>query len=135
MPQTGDMHVQLKLVLECPPDAAWRAVRSPSVFAQVSSPLLAFEPLAVDGSRGAAFPEEWDEGSHPVRARALWGLLDAGTQDIDVTFRTLHRGTAREVRIFEDHGGPLSGPLCARDRLASPHGDLAGTERRHDPVP
>src|SRR3954447_11526275 len=76
MPHTGDMHVQLKLVLECPPGAAWRAVRSPSVFAQVSSPLLGFEPLVDDGSTAPGFPEEWDEGSHPVRARALWGLLD-----------------------------------------------------------
>jgi len=98
---TGDMHVQLKLVLDSPADAVWRALRSPSVFAAVSSPLMAFEPVD-----GAPFPEEWSEGSHPVRARALFGLLDAGTQDIDLTFR--RRGAAR---IFDDHGGPLTGPL------------------------
>jgi hypothetical protein len=27
MPQTDDMHVQLKLVLDCPPGAAWNAIR------------------------------------------------------------------------------------------------------------
>lgn len=115
------MHVQLKLVLDCPPDAAWRAIRSPSVFADVSYPLVEFEPLG-----GTGFPEEWDEGSHPVRARALFGIVDAGTQDIDLSFRT--RGA---VRIFEDHGGPLSGPLSIvtrwRHRMAVAPGPTAGT--------
>ena len=121
MPQTGDMRVGLKLVLDCPPDAAWRALRSPSVFADVSYPLLEFEPLGDDG-----FPEEWDEGSHPVRARALFSILDAGTQDIDITF-----SERRGVRIFEDHGGPLSGPLAIvtrwRHRMAVSAGPTPGT--------
>ena len=121
MPHTGNMHVQLKLVLACPPDAAWRAIRSPSVFADVSYPIVEFEPLG-----GTGFPEEWGEGSHPVRARALFGIVDAGTQDIDLSFRT--RGA---VRIFEDHGGPLSGPLSVvtrwRHRMAVAPGPTVGT--------
>jgi hypothetical protein len=120
------MHVQLKLVLDCPPDAAWRALRSPSVFADVSYPLVEFEPLG-----DAVFPEEWNEGSHPVRARALFGILDAGTQDIDLTFR--RRGDAR---IFDDHGGPLTGPLAIvtdwRHRMAVSAGPRPGTTLLRD---
>jgi hypothetical protein len=100
------MHVQLKLVLDCPPEAAWNAISSPAVFSDVSFPLVEFEPL--DGS---SFPEFWEEGSHPVRARAMFGLIDAGSQDIDVVFRELHG-----MRIFEDRGGPLSGPLTVITR-------------------
>jgi len=121
MSQTGHMHVQLKFVLACPPDAAWRAIRSPSVFADVSYPLLEFEPLGDHG-----FPEEWGEGSHPVRARALFSILDAGTQDIDISLS--ERGA---VRILEDHGGPLSGPLRIvtrwRHRMAVAAGPNPGT--------
>jgi hypothetical protein len=100
------MHVQLKLVLECSPDAAWNALRSPAVFSEVSFPLVEFETL--DGS---AFPASWDEGPHTVSARALYGVIPAGTQSIDLSFR--RRGS---WRIFEDHGGPLSGPLTVITR-------------------
>ena len=126
MTHTGDMHVQLKLVLDCTPDAAWRALRSPSVFADVSYPLVGFEPLG-----DMPFPEEWSEGSHPVRARALSDILDAGTQDIDLTFR--RRG---DTRIFEDHGGPLTGPLAIvtdwRHRMAVSAGPRPGTTLLRD---
>ncbi|HEU0205717.1 MAG TPA: hypothetical protein VFQ74_03360 [Pseudolysinimonas sp.] len=115
------MHVHLKLVLACSPDAAWRAIRSPSVFADVSYPLLEFEPLGA-----GHFPLEWDEGSHPVAARALFSIFDAGTQDIDIAFS--ERGA---VRILEDHGGPLSGPLRIvtrwRHRMAVAAGPTPGT--------
>ncbi len=100
------MHVQLKLVLDCPPDAAWNALRSPAVFSDVSFPLVEFEPLD-----GATFPLQWDEGAHAVAARALFGVIPAGTQSIDLTFRR-----RRSWRIFEDHGGPLSGPLTVITR-------------------
>ena len=100
------MHVQLKLVLDCPPGAAWNAIRSPAVFGDVSYPLVEFEPVD-----GGDFPEFWERGSHPVRARALFGLIDAGPQDIDLLFRERF-GTV----IFEDRGGPLSGPMTVITR-------------------
>ena len=98
---SSTMHVQLKLVLDCPPDAAWNAIRSPAVFSDVSFPLVEFEPRD-----GGEFPEFWEEGPHPVRARAMFGLIDAGSQDINLVFRERHG-----LRIFEDRGGPLTGPL------------------------
>ncbi len=87
----------------------------------MSYPLVEFEPLG-----DAGFPEEWDEGSHPVRARALFGIFDAGTQDIDITLS--ERGSAR---VFDDHGGPLSGPPAIvtswRHRMAIATGPTTAT--------
>lgn len=112
MTQTGDMRVQLRLELDAPPDAVWAALRSPAVLAEVAHPFLSFEPA---GPR--AFPAEWTEGEHPVRARALWGIIPAGEQLIDIRYR--ERGA---VRIIEDAGGPVSGPLAVithwRHRMA-----------------
>ena len=41
MTQTGDMRVQLKLVLDAPPDAVWAALRSPAVLSEVAHPFFA----------------------------------------------------------------------------------------------
>ncbi|MBU1587848.1 MAG: hypothetical protein KKH51_07865 [Actinobacteria bacterium] len=92
------MHVMLKQVLDCEPDAAWRAIRSPEVFRAVSSPLLTFasaEPLG----------QTWSQGEHPVTARLL-GLIPVGAQVIDLTFT--QRG---DVRFVHDTGAPTSGAL------------------------
>jgi hypothetical protein len=125
------MHVHLKLVLACPPDAVWRALRSPIVFAEVSSPQVQFEPV-----NGAAFPDEWSEGPHPVRARAVFGTVDVGTQNIDLTFRRVRSRTGGEIRIFEDHGGPLTAPLAVitrwRHRMAVSPGPTANTTLLRD---
>jgi hypothetical protein len=95
------MRVQLKLVLDASPDAVWAALRSPAVLAEVSHPFFSFEPLSPRG-----LPKVWPEGEHPVTARALWSVLPAGEQIIGIRYRT--RGA---VRIIEDDGGPVSGPL------------------------
>ena len=97
------MRVLLKLVLDCPPDAAWRALRSPAVLREVSSPLMTLESLEPGG-----FPTIWEEGSHEVRMRAL-GILPVGTQTISLNFVTRADG----VRIVHDTGGPSSGSLGA----------------------
>lgn len=97
------MRVFLKLVLDCAPDAAWRAVRSPSVFRAVSAPLTTFESLEPGG-----FPEVWSTGVHPVQVKAL-GLFPLGEQTIDVSFEE----RANRVRMMHDDGRGLSGPLAA----------------------
>ena len=95
------MHVMLKQVLDCDPDAAWRAIRSPEVFRAVAAPLLSFESAEPHG-----FPTTWTEGEHRVTARAL-GLIPLGDQLIDLSF------TRRDdVRLMHDRGGPLGGPLA-----------------------
>ena len=100
------MRVQLRLVLECPPDSAWGAIRSPEVFRDVAYPLAEFEPLG-----DTAFPEQWGEGAYTVAAHALFGIIPVGEHRIDVSLRT--QGA---VRIFEDEGGPISGPLAVVTR-------------------
>ena len=100
--QTGAMRVLLKFVLDCPPDAAWRALRSPAVFREVSSPLMTIESLDPGG-----FPTIWEEGSHEVKMRAL-GILPVGTQTISLSFTERADG----VRIVHDSGGPSGGSLA-----------------------
>ena len=92
------MHVLLKTVLDCSPDAAWRSIRSPEVFRAVAAPLMSFssaEPLG----------ETWTQGEHPVTARLL-GLIPVGGQVIDLTFT--QRG---DVRFVHDTGEATSGAL------------------------
>ena len=96
------MRILLKLVLDCPPDAAWRAIRSPATFASVSAPFTTFESLEPDG-----FPEQWSAGDHPVRVRAL-GVLPIGRQSIAISFPRRADG----VRMMRDDGGGLDGPLA-----------------------
>jgi hypothetical protein len=95
------MRVLLKLVLDCPPDAAWRAIRDPLVFAAVSAPLTVFESLEPHG-----FPELWEPGEHPVAVSAA-GLVHIGDQVIDVSFEE-----RPGVRLMHDTGRGLSGPLA-----------------------
>ncbi len=96
------MRIVLKLVLDCSPDAAWRAVRSPAVFRAVSAPLVAFVSLEPGG-----FPTSWPAGKHSVRATAL-GVFAAGTQVIDISFPP----RPDDVRVVRDTGGALDGPLA-----------------------
>jgi hypothetical protein len=105
------MIVMLKLVLDCEPDAAWAAIRSPHVFAQVSVPLLGVRSLEPGG-----FPETWPPGSHRIAMTALG--RPAGEQLLDVSYEE-----RADVRIMTDAGRPLSGALAPitrwRHRMAA----------------
>jgi hypothetical protein len=92
------MRVLLKLVLDCDPDAAWRAIRSPAVFREVSS------PLAADG-----FPTVWEPGQHPVEMRG-GGVIPMGKQIIRLNFETRQHG---DVRIVHDSGQGVTGAVSA----------------------
>ncbi len=114
-----NIRVVLKLNLKCDPDVAWDAIRSPSVFTAVSSPLTTFESL-----EPAGFPALWSEGDHPVRVRAM-GLVPIGVQVIGISFPARTDG----VRVMRDDGRGLSGPLAAVTRWehtmaisSAPHG-------------
>lgn len=99
------MRILLKLVLDIDPDAAWRAVHSPRVVAELYGPLLELEPLE------AALPTVLSPGSDmPVRMRAAG--LALGDQLIHTSDRSV-RESAGEVRILRDSGIPLTGPLAA----------------------
>lgn len=95
------MNIFLRLTLDSSPDAAWRAIADPKVFAAVSAPLLRFRSL--DGG----FPVAWD-GSGPHRVAVYFlGLIPMGTQTIDISF-TERPGN---VRMMIDSGKPQSGPM------------------------
>jgi hypothetical protein len=96
------MRIMLKLVLDCDPDAAWRAIRDPAVFRAASAPFTSFESLEPDG-----FPGTWPEGSHPVLVRAF-GVLPVGRQSIDISYPRRDD----DVRMMRDDGGGIDGPLA-----------------------
>jgi hypothetical protein len=106
------MRVQLKLVLDCPPDAAWEALLSPQVFREVFHPLANVEPLDPP-----TFPERWPEGPSLLRITSFSGLVPLGEQLVDLTM--IERD---DVRILEDRGHAVTGPLSAltlwRHRMA-----------------
>jgi len=100
------MRVLLKLVLDCAPDDAWRAIRDPRVFQEASYPLTQFTSLDAGG-----FPELWQVDEYTVRASAF-GKFPLGEQVIAVSFD--HAPDA--VRIMRDRGRGLSGPLALVSR-------------------
>ena len=96
------MRVLLKLVLDCAPDAAWLAIRSPRVLGQVSFPLTSFESLEPEG-----FPDVWEAGDHPVLVKAF-GIVPMGEQIIGISFPATEPG----VRMMRDTGVGVSGALA-----------------------
>jgi hypothetical protein len=104
--QTAGMRVLLKIELDCTPDAAWQAIRSPAVLEKVSFPLTAFTSLEAGG-----FPDTWETGDHHVLVRAF-GVADVGTQNIGISYPKPRAG----ARIMRDSGPPLSGPLALLTR-------------------
>ena len=101
------MRVLLKLTLDCTPDAAWRALRSPAVLREVVAPWLDFSSLEHGG-----LPTTWPEGQHRVRALAF-RRFPAGEEVVDVSYPG---GLPTGVRMLRDGGGALTGPLAVFDR-------------------
>lgn len=96
----------LKLMLDCPVDAAWRAIRDPRVFAAVSAPLTVFRSNEAHG-----FPDSWPPGPHRVAVRAF-GAIPIGEQVIDISFPQRDD----DVRMMRDLGGATAGPLTVVTR-------------------
>jgi hypothetical protein len=108
MRETVGMRVLLKFVLDCDPDAAWRALQSPTAFREVAMPWVDVRPETPGG-----LPTVWGTDEYRVRVRAL-GAVAVGTQAI-----RLNAVGAREpgVRILRDSGGGESGLLAAIPHL------------------
>ncbi|MEV7693860.1 hypothetical protein AB0N73_11090 [Microbacterium sp. NPDC089189] len=101
------MRILLKFVIDCDPDAAWRALHSPRAVAEIYGPFLDMQPLT-------ALPPTWESGDEVAVGLFAGGLIPVGTQLIAATDRTVSE-PAGEVRIFRDSGMPLTGPLAALD--------------------
>ncbi|MGW9167536.1 hypothetical protein [Agromyces sp. NPDC055658] len=97
------MRVLLKLTLDCTPDAAWRALRSPAVLREVVAPWLDLASLEPGG-----LPTVWPEGGHHVRAFAF-RRFPAGEELVEISFPG---GLPTGVRMLRDSGGALTGPLA-----------------------
>ena len=106
-PYSRHMRVLLKLTLDCTPDAAWRALRSPAVLREVVAPWLDFSSLESGG-----LPTTWPEGRHRVRALAF-RRFPAGDELVDVSYPG---GLPTGVRMLRDGGGAITGPLALFDR-------------------
>jgi hypothetical protein len=94
------MRVTLQLDLDAYPDDVWAMLRDPLALGEVVAPLIEIEPVGHQ-----RFPPTWSSGDHLVRLR-LFGILPVGDQLIRLS--TSRRG---DVRILEDSGRPVSGPL------------------------
>lgn len=94
------MKVMLKLVLDCEPDAAWHALRSPAALREVVSPWLDFSSLEPHG-----FPAQWPAGEHLMTALALRSI-DVGTEAVNISYPTR---VPAGVRMMRDTGGGRSG--------------------------
>lgn len=94
------MVVMLKERMACRPEAAWRALQSPTVMREVAGPWLGYASKEDGG-----FPARWEAGDHPVQLLAA-GVVPMGDQEISLTFDTAsHRG----VRIVRDAGRGVDG--------------------------
>lgn len=107
MRKTWAVRILLKSLLDCDPDAAWRAMQSPTAFREVALPWLEFR------SDDGGFPTVWGDGAHNVRVCAL-GAISIGKQAI-----RLSASGSREagMRILRDTGGGTGGLLAAIPQL------------------
>ena len=103
------MRIVLKFVIDCDPDAAWRALHSPRAVAELYGPLLDLEPLVPDG-----LPSTWHPGDDVPVQLAAFGKVPMGRQLIHASERFVDEPEER-VRIFRDSGIPLTGPLSSLD--------------------
>ena len=103
------MRILLKLVIDCDPDAAWRAVHSPRAVAELYGPLMEVAPLVPSG-----MPTAWQPGDNIPVQLSLGGLVPMGRQLIHTSDRVTDDANG-SVRIFRDSGIPLTGPLASLD--------------------
>jgi len=103
------MRILLKLVIDCDPDAAWRAVHSPRAVAELYGPLMEVTPLVPSG-----MPTAWQPGDDIPVQLSLGGLVPMGRQLIHTSDRVTDDANG-SVRIFRDSGIPLTGPLASLD--------------------
>lgn len=93
------MFVQLKMVLDTDPPAAWRALRSPTVMRELYAPLLDI------GDDATATRWADTQSELPVR---LAGLVPLGRQLVALEY---DEQNSHGVKIMRDTGGARSGPL------------------------
>lgn len=105
------MQIRLRLELDCSPDVAWRAIRSPRAAAELYAPLLALAP-----AQGAQpFPEHWSEGDDVEAQVRVFGLVGLGSQRIAIRLGRVYLPGGGIAPALHDAGRPLTGPLALLD--------------------
>lgn len=100
------MRVLLRMVIDCDADAAWRALHSPRVLAELYGPFVDVHPVA------DRVPTAWEPGDDVSVALKLGSRIPLGHQMIRVSERATTDSNG-PVRILRDSGRPLTGPLSA----------------------
>lgn len=103
------MRILLKLVIDCDPDAAWRALHSPRAVAELYGPVVDLAPLVPSG-----MPTSWSPGDDVPVQLSAFGVVPMGRQLIHASDRVVNE-PGGVVRIFRDSGIPLTGPLASLD--------------------
>ncbi|MGI8394568.1 hypothetical protein [Leucobacter sp. W1038] len=98
------MRIDLRFEIACPPDAAWTAVHTTAVAAELYGSIMQLEPLT-------HMPEHFSPGDEVEVELRFAGLVPVGRQVIRVTDETHGTGESL-VRTMHDTGHPVSGPLA-----------------------
>lgn len=102
--ENGKVHISIDFKLDCSTDAAWDALHSPKVAAQLYSPLIRM--VAVDD-----FPNRFESGDTVSVSMRLFGLIPVGSQTIKIEDKISSLATG-SARTMVDAGKPTSGPLA-----------------------
>lgn len=104
-------HIRQRVVLDCSPALAWRAIHSPRAAGELYAPWVVLRPSA----GASAFPGVWRDGDEqPVDAR-VFGVVPLGRSLIRVRHGRVRLPSGRTIAAFHDAGQPLSGPLALLD--------------------
>ena len=106
--QTGPMLIRTETELVCTPDAAWEAVHSPAVAAELYAPVLR---MRAEGG----FPARFSTGDQRTVRLLAFDRVTLGTQLIHIEDH-LTGHSEPGVRAMRDRGRPLSGPLARLTR-------------------
>lgn len=106
--QTGPMLIRTETELMCTPDAAWEAMHSPAVAAELYAPV--FRMQAEGG-----FPERFSPGDRRIVRLLAFDRVTLGTQLIHIEDH-IPAGAESGARAMQDRGRPLTGPLARLTR-------------------
>lgn len=106
--QTGLMLIHTETELACTADAAWEAVHSPSVVAELYAPVLR---MRAEGG----FPERFSTGDRRIVRLLAFDRVTLGTQLIHIE-DDVPAPSEPGTRAMRDRGRPLTGPLARLTR-------------------
>jgi hypothetical protein len=112
------MRIQLKTVLDCEPDVAWRALRSPAALREIYAPLMVMTPET-------ELPTMWDATTTTV-GLSFAGLIPSGRQRIEISFDD-HRSPSSAAGATAMRWRPLR---TTPGRRSTATGSTSGASRR-----